>query len=196
MKEDFNNVLKATIKARWDEIRDAMLKFSYFDDWDDVAIRECCILSKIKCYDPNTIILGDDVDQGNQDLVYFVIEGSCVMIEHLFVKETIRGGRVYYEPYTDPIPEESSSEEMQSTRSVTSVHSTSSASTNKSNVELHSLHSVADGTHCHRHVKSKDYSVFKLQPTKITVAQNKLRLPPNVKLRFMQVRFSRCFYNI
>jgi hypothetical protein len=34
--------------------------FPYFDTWDDDAVRECCVLSKIKRYEPDQIILGNN----------------------------------------------------------------------------------------------------------------------------------------
>lgn len=108
-KDDFNNVLKATIKARWDEIREAMFKFSYFDQWDDFTVRECCILSKIKSYEPNQVILGDGVGRSSQVMVYFVIEGTCALIEHLFVIETVKRGIKNYKLY---VPPEDDSEEV------------------------------------------------------------------------------------
>jgi hypothetical protein len=37
-----------------------MKMFPYFDIWDDAAVRECCVLSKIKRYEPDQIILGNN----------------------------------------------------------------------------------------------------------------------------------------
>lgn len=192
MKEDFNNVLKATIKARWDDIRDAMMKFSYFDDWGDVAIRECCILSKIKSFEPNTIILGDGVDQGSQDLVYFVIEGACVMIEHLFIKETVRGGRTYYQQYKFPIPENKHSLENQTriSYSIISDATSNTGSLCKSSQEFHSAHSLQDPIGKWQRGKHEKSILINVPLLKTSITQNKLHLPSNVKLRFMQVRFS------
>lgn len=38
MKDDFKNVLQATIQASWDIVRTAMSFFSYFDGLDEVRI--------------------------------------------------------------------------------------------------------------------------------------------------------------
>ncbi|GJQ81454.1 hypothetical protein Trydic_g14611 [Trypoxylus dichotomus] len=56
-KADFDIVLKETVKEQWDEIQKAMVQFSYFDGWDDVAVRECCIYSKIKPFIRDQTIL-------------------------------------------------------------------------------------------------------------------------------------------
>lgn len=36
MKEDFKNVLQASIQKQWDEVREAMSAFTYFDALDEV----------------------------------------------------------------------------------------------------------------------------------------------------------------
>lgn len=82
-KADFDIVLKASVKQQWDEIQRAMSRFAYFDGWDEVAVRECCIYSKIKPYIRDQTIVGDGV--GIQSSAYFVLKGECRVIEHLLV---------------------------------------------------------------------------------------------------------------
>lgn len=38
MKEDFKNVLQASIQKQWDEVRRAMSAFTYFDALDEVNL--------------------------------------------------------------------------------------------------------------------------------------------------------------
>lgn len=57
-KRDFDNVLKASIMRTWEEIREAMATFPYFEHWGEVAMRETCILAKICHYKPGDTILG------------------------------------------------------------------------------------------------------------------------------------------
>ncbi|CAG2065558.1 unnamed protein product, partial [Timema podura] len=53
MKEDFANVLQVSLQHHWDDCKRAMQQFPYFNGWDEVAVRECCILSKLKSYGPD-----------------------------------------------------------------------------------------------------------------------------------------------
>lgn len=38
LKEDFKNVLLATVQQQWEEVRKAMLMFTYFECFDEVKI--------------------------------------------------------------------------------------------------------------------------------------------------------------
>ncbi|KAK9694811.1 Cyclic nucleotide-binding domain [Popillia japonica] len=97
-KADFDIVLKASVKEQWNEIQKAMSRFEYFDGWDEVAVRECCIYSKIKPYVRDQAILGDG--QGIRSSVYFVLKGQCKIIEHLLVTKSFDGrGRRHYSIY-------------------------------------------------------------------------------------------------
>lgn len=57
-KDDFNRVLKVTMKKQWDEISAAMKRFPYFDDWDDGGVRECCMLSDTAAFMAQELVLG------------------------------------------------------------------------------------------------------------------------------------------
>ncbi|KAI4471222.1 hypothetical protein MML48_1g07607 [Holotrichia oblita] len=97
-KADFDIVLKASVKQQWNEIQKAMSRFEYFDGWDEVAVRECCIYSKIKPYIRDQAIIGDG--QGVASSVYFVLKGQCKVIEHLLVTTSYDGrGRKHYAIY-------------------------------------------------------------------------------------------------
>lgn len=98
-KRDFNDILQETIKQQWEAVENAMNNFEYFRDWDDIAIRECCILAKLKAYATDQTILGDGV--GLNSYVYFILKGRCRVIEHLFVSVYLKNGKRIYELY-DP----------------------------------------------------------------------------------------------
>ncbi|KAF5284733.1 hypothetical protein FQR65_LT13435 [Abscondita terminalis] len=108
-KEDFDVVLKATVQEEWDNIKEALNMFTYFQNWDEISKRECCILSKIQEYKIDETILGDGV--GLTDYVYFVINGSCRIIHHLMVTPYYRGGKKFYKLY-EPKPKVEDSEEV------------------------------------------------------------------------------------
>ena len=91
-------VLKASVKQQWAEIQAAMKRFTYFKDWDEVVIRECCIYSKIKSYERDQTILGDDA--GIPTSTYFILKGKCRVIEHLLVEAHFDArGRKQYKLY-------------------------------------------------------------------------------------------------
>ncbi|CAH2092055.1 unnamed protein product [Euphydryas editha] len=110
MKEDFKNVLQASIQKQWDEVRRAMLAFTYFDALDEVARREGCIVAKMKSYEPNETLLGDGVGVAN--FVYFILSGRCQMIESLEVIVTTRLGKNYYTLYDPYVPKEESEQDF------------------------------------------------------------------------------------
>lgn len=93
-KEDFDSVLRSSVMAEWDEIRRCMSMFTYFNGWDEITLRDCCILSKVKYYGVDDIILGEDV--GDKKYVYFVIEGQCQLVEYLDLEVTESACRKSY----------------------------------------------------------------------------------------------------
>nr|CAD7406460.1 unnamed protein product [Timema cristinae] len=94
MKEDFANVLQASLQHHWDDCKRAMQQFPYFNGWDEVAVRECCILSKLKSYGPDQMMLGDGVGQPNY--VYFVLQGTCRVVQNVrFAVRLVAGQRKY-----------------------------------------------------------------------------------------------------
>lgn len=93
-KDDFEIVLKDTVMGEWDKVIAAMKRFRYFDKWDEVAQRECCIRSKLKTFNLDQTILGDGC--GYHNYTYFVLKGHCVLIEHLYVKTITKNGKKAY----------------------------------------------------------------------------------------------------
>ncbi|XP_028158072.1 protein phosphatase 2C and cyclic nucleotide-binding/kinase domain-containing protein-like isoform X2 [Ostrinia furnacalis] len=110
MKEDFKNVLQASVQKQWDEVRDAMSAFTYFDALDEVARREGCIVAKMKSYEPNETLLGDGVGVAN--FVYFILSGRCQMIETVQVVVTTHLGKSYYALYDPYVPKEESEQDF------------------------------------------------------------------------------------
>ncbi|GLV35678.1 uncharacterized protein CBL_01171 [Carabus blaptoides fortunei] len=101
-KDDFDRILKDTVKKQWLEMQESMAKIPYFNDWDIATLRECCIYSKIKHYEKDTVILGDDAKQPSSIMIYFVVKGRCSIIEHLFITEYVQNGIKHYELYKHP----------------------------------------------------------------------------------------------
>lgn len=99
-RDDFDVVLKGTVKEEWDFISSLMQSFDYFREWDKVRIGECCMQSVIKNYKKADTILGDGY--GRKNYVHFVIEGTCSLVEHLRVEETkFSSGVSNYRLYDD-----------------------------------------------------------------------------------------------
>ncbi|XP_044749826.1 uncharacterized protein LOC123310424 [Coccinella septempunctata] len=93
-KEDFDAVLRSSVMAEWDEIRRCMSMFTYFNAWDEITLRDCCILSKVKYYGVEDIVLGEDI--GDKRYVYFIIEGQCHLVEYLDLEVSEIGCRKSY----------------------------------------------------------------------------------------------------
>uniref|UniRef100_A0A1B6KXH8 Cyclic nucleotide-binding domain-containing protein n=1 Tax=Graphocephala atropunctata TaxID=36148 RepID=A0A1B6KXH8_9HEMI len=101
-KDDFDRVLKASMRKQWDEISSALRQFPYFDNWNDVATRECCMLSDTMAYSPQEIILGKGV--GKLTSAHFVLKGTCSMVQRLRVRSTREGPRLHQKGDPDPNP--------------------------------------------------------------------------------------------
>lgn len=84
-RSDFDYILKETIQTEWDKTLNALRMFSYFDDWEQVLLRECCVMSKLVEYEPDEIIYGQF--KASKEDVYFVVEGQCRLIEHMLVEK-------------------------------------------------------------------------------------------------------------
>lgn len=97
LKEDFNIVLKATVQEQWMEVQHALDKFTYFQNWNDMTRRECCILAKMLAFEQDETIHGDGL--GNKDYVYFVLKGQCRIIQHLYTTRYTKNGKVHYKIY-------------------------------------------------------------------------------------------------
>lgn len=96
MKEDFNVVFKASLQKIWDEVLAGMKRFTYFDHWDDVAHRECCIYSKIQEYPKDHVIYGVGGDVRFSHYVHFLLKGHCQIVEELpIIESEINGVRHY-----------------------------------------------------------------------------------------------------
>lgn len=54
---------------------------------DDRSIRECCILAKVQSFEPMKTIYGDG--KGAKHVVYFLLSGSCKLIERLQVEVSL-----------------------------------------------------------------------------------------------------------
>ncbi|XP_015177482.1 PREDICTED: uncharacterized protein LOC107066930 [Polistes dominula] len=97
--DDFNEILRDYLMDQWNILQDALVHFNYFERWDEETIRECCILSKLKDFQANEVLLGDG--KGMVNYVHFLLEGECRLIEHILVKEKPTAHEMRYELF-DP----------------------------------------------------------------------------------------------
>ncbi|KAL2716304.1 cGMP-dependent protein kinase-like isoform X2 [Vespula squamosa] len=81
----------------WNILQDALINFNYFESWDEETIRECCILSTLKHFQANEVLLGDG--KGMINYVHFLLEGECRLIEHILVREKPTTQEMRYELY-------------------------------------------------------------------------------------------------
>ncbi|XP_069697672.1 cAMP-dependent protein kinase type I-beta regulatory subunit-like [Periplaneta americana] len=82
-REDFAAVLKATLIKEWDYNKQAMGMFPYFDRWDEISVRECCMLSRINTFEPSEIVYG--FGKGSNLFAYFILSGDCQVIQQMKV---------------------------------------------------------------------------------------------------------------
>ncbi|KOC69263.1 Uncharacterized protein C20orf152 like protein [Habropoda laboriosa] len=114
-RQDFDDILRPTLKKEWDVLQDALVHFNYFKSWDEDTIRECCILSRLKDYQPDEVLLGDA--KGMVNYVHFLLEGECRLIEHMIVYEQNSIHGVNYELY-DPDKVDTKKETVSLSRSL------------------------------------------------------------------------------
>ncbi|KAL6448422.1 hypothetical protein ACFW04_000385 [Cataglyphis niger] len=100
-QDDFDSILRDVLTKKWDVLRDALVHFNYFKAWDEETVRECCILSKLKDFKPNEVLLGDGKGMVND--VYFILSGECRLIEHMLVRERPSYHGIQYELYDSEI---------------------------------------------------------------------------------------------
>ncbi|XP_031828785.1 uncharacterized protein LOC116425343 [Nomia melanderi] len=102
--EHFNAILRRHLSHEWDILQDALVHFNYFKTWDKDTIRECCILSRVKEFSADEVLLGDG--KGMVNYVHFLLEGECRLIEHMIVYEqSMSDGRVQHKLYDPRISE-------------------------------------------------------------------------------------------
>lgn len=85
-KEDFDKVMKDTLQQKWSEIQAGMKDFRYFDSWNSMQVRECCIISRIKSFEPGNIVLGKN-KHIQDSYVYFILSGQVRIMEELTMFE-------------------------------------------------------------------------------------------------------------
>ncbi|XP_019700446.1 uncharacterized protein LOC105190731 isoform X2 [Harpegnathos saltator] len=98
-QDDFDSTLRYVLLKKWHALRDALVHFNYFKWWSDETARECCILSKLKDFKADEVLLGDGT--GMVNYVHFILNGECRLIEHMLVREYSTYGGTRYELY-DP----------------------------------------------------------------------------------------------
>lgn len=53
IREDFKNVLQASVQKQWDEVQNAMSAFTYFDAFDEVILAKVVLLITFKDFNKN-----------------------------------------------------------------------------------------------------------------------------------------------
>ena len=56
--DSLGSLLQETIQKQREEIRSALMKFSYFSSWPEDKIHQCCVHSNIINYEENDIVRG------------------------------------------------------------------------------------------------------------------------------------------
>lgn len=85
-RKDFEETLHSTLKKLWDEIKLGLSYFPYFRKLTENNKIECCLISTINDYKTNEIIF-DYAKKPPQKTAWFILEGSCNIIELIYVEE-------------------------------------------------------------------------------------------------------------
>ncbi|XP_055639557.1 uncharacterized protein LOC129777349 [Toxorhynchites rutilus septentrionalis] len=91
----FERLLGPTLRLQWQQTREAMDRFQFFDNWTDLQFQEMCILTKMKSYERQQKISMPEAGVGS-DYAYFVLSGECMILQCLKVLKKKRGKRVCY----------------------------------------------------------------------------------------------------
>lgn len=111
-------VLKSSLQKQWNYILNALKKFTYFEDWNEIAKRECCIYSKIKNYKKGDVIYKQGTMATN--FAFFVLKGTCICIQELdVIEKKINGIKHFklfnYDKYKELILEEREKKKIRGT---------------------------------------------------------------------------------
>lgn len=56
-KPDFDHLLRDFLQDEWNVLADAVVSFDYFKGWSEEKKRECCVLSKLKDYNAEDVMI-------------------------------------------------------------------------------------------------------------------------------------------
>ncbi|XP_067211516.1 uncharacterized protein [Linepithema humile] len=194
-QDDFDRILRNSLTKQWDVLRDALVHFNYFKLWDEETVRECCILSKLKDFKPNEVLLGDGT--GMVNYVHFILNGECRLIEHMLIRERPSYCGIQYELYDSEISDlqkqsrKASNKNAKSNQSPKLDYKTNPrqyTEVDRSSIVTTTLLDVVKGWH-----EITDVAAILLREPSVT---SQLRYPSDVHTIFMQICiFSRgaCF---
>ncbi|GBP03796.1 hypothetical protein EVAR_2506_1 [Eumeta japonica] len=109
-KKGSKDIQQTVPPEHWEEVRNAMAAFGYFDELDEEVCREGCVAAKMKTYKTNDTLLGDG--SGFQAYVYFLLSGKCQLIETLQIATVRHLDRNIYTLYDSYVPTEESDEDL------------------------------------------------------------------------------------
>ncbi|KAK9869220.1 hypothetical protein WA026_002970 [Henosepilachna vigintioctopunctata] len=104
-KEHFDSIIKDTVMRHYSIITSHMKQLPYFDQYSDEDYLEACLVGKVKEFEHDELVLGDDV--GYSQFTYFIVKGNINIIHHLMFKTAWNEKRQkydykIYDPFEDP----------------------------------------------------------------------------------------------
>ncbi|BFG00810.1 uncharacterized protein DMAD_00729 [Drosophila madeirensis] len=88
---DYNRILKPFMEKKWNEKKQALRAFDYFNFLNEDQIRRACLFGSVVQYDPLETIYVED--KGSVNMVHFVLSGECVILQCLNIKIGNRKGK-------------------------------------------------------------------------------------------------------
>ncbi|XP_001355055.1 uncharacterized protein [Drosophila pseudoobscura] len=81
---DYNRILRPFMEKQWNEKKEALRAFPYFDFLNEDQIRRACMFGSVVQYDPLETIYVED--KGSLNMVHFILSGECVVLQCLNLK--------------------------------------------------------------------------------------------------------------
>ncbi|CAG9835537.1 unnamed protein product [Diabrotica balteata] len=157
--------------TEWNQIRIILDKFTYFKNWDSMTKKEASILTKMKTYNADEIILGDEI--GSPPYVHFITKGSACLIENIQVHKCNATG---VDVYTLQLPQEISADRLSTiTQIFHKYRKYMGSDDNRIPSEIH-----------FDYVPYEDMYIFTRSPSRVTKASRKYSSLPMVVQQMMK----------
>ncbi|CAG9835535.1 unnamed protein product [Diabrotica balteata] len=170
-KDDFHSIIRDSVLEEWNQIRIILDKFTYFKNWDSMTKKEASILTKMKTYNADEIILGDEI--GSPPYVHFITKGSACLIENIQVHKCNATG---VDVYTLQLPQEISADRLSTiTQIFHKYRKYMGSDDNRIPSEIH-----------FDYVPYEDMYIFTRSPSRVTKASRKYSSLPMVVQQMMK----------
>ncbi|XP_053970026.1 uncharacterized protein LOC128871896 [Anastrepha ludens] len=136
-REDFESILMPFVRETWEGKKAILRHFGYFDFFTNQQLVTACKIATLQQFEPYETIYHQD--KGLESFVHFVISGTCMILQCLKIKVSIKRGRKHFE-----LVEVTKSEDLFKKPSATEIRSYVREKTTYSTFSLDDTKSVSD----------------------------------------------------